>query len=518
MSANNSNAMTSTAGPAALTGWALAAGIAVLAMANFMAVLDMTIVNVAVPHIAGSMAVSVNEGTWAITSYSIAEAVMVPLTGWLAQRFGPIRVFTTAALGFGACSLLCGLSVNMPMLVTLRVLQGLMGGPLMPMSQTLLLRIAPPEKRNMALGLWTMTTILGPIAGPIVSGILSDSWGWPWAFYINVPIAVICSTLAWRMLSKFETKTMKRPIDFVGLGMLITWVGALQIVFDNGENDDWFQSNFIVGTALVAFVGFLAFLAWELTDEHPIVDLRIFRHRGFAIATVAMFFAFSSFMGMNVLIPLWLQTNMNYTATTAGQMMAFNGMVAVMVAPIAANLLSRVDPRAMMSLGLGILALDTFWRTTFDTDISFGGLIPAQMAMGIGMPLFFIPLMSLAMGSVRPEETASAAGLFNFLRTTAGAFATGVIVFAWRDSTVKSHVEIAGALNNAPKALAQLHAAGQSTQQALMSLDNIVQTQSVMLGTNQIFSVVAVILACVSAGIWLMPKPKSPARMKAGGH
>ena len=176
------------------------------------------------------------------------------------------------------------------------------------------------------------------------------------------------------MLAKFETPTVKRPIDFVGLGLLITWVGALQIVFDNGENYDWFQSNFIVDLPWSPLSASSCFLAWELTDEHPIVDLRIFRHRGFTIATVAMFFAFSSFMGSNVLIPLWLQTNMNYTATTAGQMMAFNGMVAVCVAPIAANLLSRVDPRLMMSLGLAIVALDTFWRTTFDTDITFRGL------------------------------------------------------------------------------------------------------------------------------------------------
>ena len=512
------DAMTSTAGPAPLSGFAFAAAIGVLAMANFMAVLDMTIVNVSVPHIAGSMAVSVNEGTWAITSYSIAEAVMVPLTGWLAQRFGPVRVFTTAALGFGICSLLCGLSVNMPMLVTLRILQGLMGGPLMPMSQTLLLRIAPPEKRNMALGLWTMTTILGPIAGPVLGGIFSDSWGWPWAFFINVPVAILCSTLAVRILAKYETPTVRRPIDYVGLGLLISWVGALQIVFDNGENYDWFQSSFIVTFALIAFVGFICFLAWELTDEHPIVDLRIFRHRGFMIATVAMFFAFSSFMGSNVLIPLWLQTNMAYTATTAGQMMAFNGLVAVCVAPIAANLIGKIDPRLMMSTGLAIVALDTFWRTSFNTDMTFWGLVPAQMLLGFGMPLFFIPLMSISMSSVLPEETASAAGLFGFLRTTAGAFATGVIVFAWRDATVQNHAQIAGAMNNTAGTLAQLHAAGQSTQQALMSVDNIVQTQSVMLGTNNIFAAVAVIVACVSAGIWLIPKPKKLARAGGGGH
>lgn len=505
-------------GPAPLQGALLWAGVATLAMANFMAVLDLTIVNVSVPHIAGSMAVSVNEGTWAITSYAVAEAIMVPLTGWLAQRFGPVRVFSTAALLFGACSMLCGLSTTLPMLVTVRVLQGLAGGPLMPMSQTLLLRIAPPEKRNMALGLWTMTTILGPIAGPVLGGLFSDTLGWPWAFYINVPIAVICTTLVLRTLSQFETPTVKKPIDYVGLALLIVWVGALQIMLDNGENDDWFASSFIVTLAVIALVGFISFLAWELTDEHPIVDLRIFRYRSFALSAVALLFTFGSFMGSIVLIPLWLQTSMGYTATTAGQMMAFNGLVALFLAPIVANMIGKVDPRFLMSLGLGLVALDTFWRTTFNTDISFWGLVPAQMALGLGMPLFFLPMMSMSMGAVKPEETASAAGLINFLRTMAGAFATGVIVFAWRDSTAASHVDIAGSLNNAPKVLAQMQAAGQGHQQALMSLDGIVQTQSVMLGTNHVFSVVAVILACVSAGVWLMPKPKLAPMKMGGGH
>ena len=505
-------------GPAPLQGGLLWAGIATLAMANFMAVLDMTIVNVSVPHIAGSMAVSVSEGTWAITSYAVAEAVMVPLTGWLAERFGPVRVFSTAALAFGICSMLCGLATSLPMLVTVRVMQGLAGGPLMPMSQTLLLRIAPAEKRNMALGLWTMTTILGPIAGPVLGGLFSDTWGWPWAFYINVPIAVICTTLVLRTLSQFETPTVKKPIDYVGLALLIIWVGALQIMLDNGENDDWFASNFIVTLSIIALVGFISFLAWELTDEHPIVDLRIFRYRSFALSAVALLFTFGSFMGSIVLIPLWLQTSMGYTATTAGQMMAWNGLVALFLAPIVANMIGKVDPRFLMSLGLGLVALDTFWRTTFNTDISFWGLVPAQMALGLGMPLFFLPMMSMSMGAVKPEETASAAGLINFLRTMAGAFATGVIVFAWRDSTAAGHVDIAGSLNNASKTLAQMHAAGQSHQQALMSLDSIIQTQAVMLGTNQVFGVVAIILACVSAGVWLMPKPKLAPMKMGGGH
>ena len=233
-------------------------GIVVLAMANFMAVLDLTIVNISIPHIAGSLAISPTEGTWAITSYAVAEAIMVPLTGWLAARFGPVRVFMTATIGFGIFSLLCGFSQSLPMLITARVLQGIMGGPLMPMSQTLLLRIAPPERRNLALGLWTMTTILGPIAGPLVSGLLADSWGWPWSFFVNVPVAVLCSTLAWRILTKFETKTVRKKIDFVGLALMITFIGALQIMMDNGENDDWFGSSFIVTLGIIALIGFLA--------------------------------------------------------------------------------------------------------------------------------------------------------------------------------------------------------------------------------------------------------------------
>jgi DHA2 family multidrug resistance protein len=386
-----------------LGGIALVVAILVLAMANFMSVLDMTIVNVAIPHIAGSLAISTTEGTWAITSYAVAEAIMVPLTGWLASRFGAVRVFTIAALGFGLFSFLCGLSTSLPFLVMCRVMQGVMGGPLMPMSQTLLLRVAPPKYRNLSLGLWTMTTILAPVAGPLVSGVFSDSIGWPWAFYINVPIAITCATLAWRLLTKFDGVRVRNPMDYVGLSLLIVWVGALQIMLDNGEDLDWFASNFIVTLAVVALLGFISFVIWEFTAEHPIVDLRVFRHRGFAVCAAAMLLTFGSFMGSIVLIPLWLQTNMGYTATSSGEIMAFNGVLGVIMAPVAAIMISRVDPRAIMSTGLLIIAADTLYRTTFNNDMTFGQLVPAQLAMGLGMPLFFVPMMSLAMRTRFPQ-------------------------------------------------------------------------------------------------------------------
>jgi len=501
-----------------LGGIALVVAILVLAMANFMSVLDMTIVNVAIPHIAGSLAISTTEGTWAITSYAVAEAIMVPLTGWLAARFGAVRVFTIAALGFGVFSFLCGLSTSLPFLVMCRVMQGVMGGPLMPMSQTLLLRVAPPKHRNLALGLWTMTTILAPVAGPLVSGVFSDSIGWPWAFYINVPIAITCAMLAWRLLTKFDGVRVRNPMDYVGLSLLVVWVGALQIMLDNGEDLDWFGSNFIVTLAIIALLGFLSFVIWEFTAEHPIVDLRVFRHRGFAVCAAAMLLTFGSFMGSIVLIPLWLQTNMGYTATSSGEVMAFNGLLGVVMAPIAAMMLSRVDPRAIMSTGLLIVAADTLYRTTFNTDVTFGQLIPVQLALGLGMPLFFVPMMSLAMGSVKPSETASASGLINFLRTMSGAFATAIITFAWHNSATGSRVDLSGVLNDPQGVLAKIRATGQSAQQAVQSLDNMVQTQSVMLATNHIFQFVGVIVLVTAAGIWLMPKPSGPVSMSMEGH
>jgi MFS transporter, DHA2 family, multidrug resistance protein len=496
----------------------LAVTIGVLALANFMAVLDMTIVNVAVPHIAGSLAVAPNEGTWAITSYSVAEAIMVPLTGWLAQRFGAVRVLVVAALGFGLFSALCGLSQNLGMLVVARVLQGFCGGPLMPMSQTLLMRVAPKRHVNMALGLWTMTTIMAPIAGPILGGSITDGVGWPWAFYINVPIAIVCAFFAWRLLGSRETKITKVPVDYVGFGLLALWVGALQIMLDNGQDKDWFSSPFILGLAILAGIGFLAFLIWELTDDHPIVDLRVYRNRSFAIASVAMAFVFGSFFATIVLIPLWLQQNMGYTATWAGYVVAFNGVLGIFVAPTAAMLISRVDPRALMSLGLSIIAATTLYRITFAQNITFAQLIPPQIAFGVGMPMFFVPLMSISMSSVPPSQTATAAGLVNFLRSMSGAFATAIVTSGWSNATIRDHDLLSGRVNQPAQVLAKLGGSPLHMTSALQKLENMVESQSVMLATNQMFLILAVVLGCVAAGVWLLPKPKGPVRMPAGGH
>jgi DHA2 family multidrug resistance protein len=327
-------AVTARAEPPPLVGRSLAVAGFLLAIGNFMVVLDMTVANVSVPTIAGGMAVSPSEGTWVITSYSVAEAIMVPLTGWLAGRFGPIKVFVVGMAGFSVCSFLCGFAPSLGLLIVFRVMQGLCGGPIMPMSQTLMMQVFPPARRGQAMGIWSMTTVVAPIVGPILGGVLSDTVGWPWIFYVNVPVGVVCSFLVWQTLGARETATERRPIDYVGLGLLILFVGALQVMLDKGHDLDWFASPTIVALAIIAALAFASFLIWELTDANPIVDLRIFRYRGFTGAVITIALTFGAFFASVVLVPLWLQTNMGYTATWSGFVTAWGGVMAVALSPI----------------------------------------------------------------------------------------------------------------------------------------------------------------------------------------
>ena len=496
-----------------MEGGSLAAAIFVLSLATFVSILDTTIVNVAIPHIAGAFAASPHEGTWAITSYAVAEAFTVPLSGWLASRFGVVRMFLFAVIGFMIFSAACGLATSLQMLVIFRVLQGLAGGPLMPMAQTLILRIAPPAKVEMAMGLWMMTTILAPIAGPILGGTLADTVGWRWAFYINIPVCIFCGIAAWRLLRTRETQIVKQPIDYVGMILLAVWVGALQIMLDNGENYDWFSSSFILTLFAIAVIGFVVFVIWEMTDCAPVVDLRVFRHRTFTVCALAMTLTFGAFFASIVLLPLWLQINMGYTATLSGYILAFQAILGIVVAPIAAGMMSKIDPRLMMSSGLAILAAVIFWRTGFATNIGFNQMILPQLAMGLGIPLFFVPLMTLSMAAVKPSETASASGLINFLRTIPSAIATALVVSAWNTATRETRVDVVGNLRHSQDVLAGIQSSGHSHAEAVRVLDAMVQQQSLMLSTNHMSLVLSVIIAIAAVGIWLIPRPKAPSKV-----
>ena len=504
--------------PKPLTGSRLMLAGFVLALSNFMVVLDTTIANVSVPHIAGSLAIAPSQGVWVITSYAVAEAITVPLTGWIAQRFGAVRSFVFALAGFAFFSALCGMSSTLTMLVVCRIGQGLCGGPLMPLTQTLLLRIFPPEKRPQAMGMWAMTTIVAPIVGPILGGWISDNWSWPWVFFINLPVAAICIFSTWRMLSPAETPIEKKSIDTVGLTLLVLWVGALQLMLELGREHDWFASTLITGLAVFAGLGFAVFLAWELTEEHPVVDLRVLRHRGFTMSVVALSFCFATFFASIVILPQWLQSSMGYSATQAGYVMAFNGVFALVLAPVVARLVTKVDPRLLVSAGILWIAGTSLLRTHWTTESTFWTLALPQLLQGIGMPFFFVPLTTLALGAVEPRETASAAGLMSFLRTVAAAFGTSVATTYWDNQARAERSLLAGALNAPEAAMARLQAAGFSREQARAMIERMVDQQSVMLATNHIFLIAAGFFALAALIIWFVPKPPPGSNPMGAAH
>jgi MFS transporter, DHA2 family, multidrug resistance protein len=491
-----------------------------LASANFMAVLDMTIANVSVPSIAGGLGISSSQGTWIITSYSVAEAVIVPLTGWLAGRFGAVRVFTTTMAMFGAFSALCGLSGSLGMLVAARVMQGLSGGTLMPLSQTLLLRIFPKERAPAAMALWAMTTLVAPVLGPILGGWICDNFSWPFIFFINVPITVLCSPVAARMLRRFEQALVRAPIDKLGLVALVVFVSALQIMLDLGKDDDWFASGEICVLAAVAVIGFAVFLVWELTESNPIVDLRVFRHRGFVSAVVTLSLGYGSMFGANVLTPLWLQSYMGYTSTWAGMTTAWSGVCAVLMAPVVGLLMARkLDARRIVFVGLAWIAVVMFLRTTLTSGVTYWQIATPLIFMGMGLPLFFVPLTALSLGSVEERETVSAAGLQNFFRTMSGAVTTSLVTTLWEDKTTYMHAELSGLADRQGDLAQSMSATGASPEAVVAMLDKLVQSQSVMIATNQMMFLVALAFAIAAAVIWLAPKPARTVDLaQAGGH
>ena len=488
----------------------------VLAFTNFMVVLDTTIANVSVAHIAGGLGISSSEGTWVITSYAVAEAICVPLTGWLARRFGTVRVFALGMAGFGVFSLLCGMAWSLGSLVAFRIGQGLCGGPLMPISQTLLLSIFPKEKHAQATGIWAMTTIVAPILGPILGGTISDNWGWHWIFFINIPIAIICATGAVVLLRKAETKVEKAPIDTIGLMLLVLWVGALQLMLDLGREHDWFGNNFIVSLAVIAAIGFSFFVAWEWFEKDPAVNLKVFRYRGFTVSVIALVFAYGTFFASLVVIPQWLQGALGYTATWAGYATAFNGVAAVMMAPVVAKLSEKVDPRLLVSFGvlwLGATSLiRVFWWTS---DADFWTLALPQLIQGAGMPFFFVPLTSLALGAVEESEVASAAGVMNFLRTMSGAVATAIATTVWYDGAQATRAELSGVLNGAQQTMQSLQMHGYTVEQSRQVVSNLVDGQATALATGSIFTTAAIVFAAAASIVWLAPRPKHAV---AAGH
>ena len=418
-------------GPPPLKGAALAFTAIAIATGTFMQVLDTSIANVAIPTISGNLGVSPDQGTWVITFFAMANGVSVPISGWLMVRFGPVRTFIASVVLFTIASFLCGMAWNMPSLIAFRLLQGGVSGPMIPGSLALLRGIFPPKQATMASAVWSMTTMAAPVCGPILGGYISDNMSWSWIFFINVPVGLFCAFACARGLKGRDAPGRKMPVDGVGLGLLIVWVAALQVMLDQGKDADWFSSPAIVVLALTAGVGFIAWLIWELTEKHPIVDLSAFRSRNFAAGVAAFCLGYGAFFSNTVLLPLWLQTQLGFIATWAGLVLAPAGVVAVIMSPISARLLGRLDTRISATVALALFAAASFMRAGLTPDADFAALALPMWVQGAAMGFFFTALITLSLGEIPPERIPAATSLLNFARITAGGFAASLVTTLW---------------------------------------------------------------------------------------
>ena len=503
-----------------LTGSQLVLGTIALSLATFMNVLDTSIANVSIPAISGDLGVSPTQGTWVITSFAVANAISVPLTGWLTQRFGQVRLFTASILLFVIASWLCGLAPNIGMLIAFRVLQGFVAGPMIPLSQTLLLASYPAAKAGTAMAMWAMTVLVAPVAGPLLGGWITDNISWPWIFYINIPVGLFAAGLTWSIYHKRDPGPRRVPLDYVGLALLVLFVGAMQIMIDKGKELDWFSSGQIITLAVVATVSFLFFLAWELTEKHPIVDLRLFARRNFVTGTVSLSIAYGLFFGNVVLLPLWLQQYMGYTATWAGLATAPVGILAIILSPWVGKNVSKIDPRKLATVAFVGFGTILWMRSNFNAQADFGTILVPTVLQGAAMAFFFVPLQAIVFSGLTPDKLPSAAGLSNFVRITAGAIGTSLFTTLWENRAILHHAQISETFNAtngaASQTMSQLIASGMSNDQALASINRIVDQQAYTMAVTDVFYMSSVLFFVLIAVIWLA-KPKPGAAAGGGG-
>ena len=495
-----------------LQGKTRALGTLALGAATFMTVLDTSIANVSLPAIAGDLGVSPTQGTWVITSFAVANAIAVPLTGWVTQRVGQVRLFVISVLLFSISSWLCGMAPNMGLLIAFRVLQGFVAGPMIPLSQTLLLASYPRAKSGLALAIFSIITLVAPVTGPMLGGWITDNISWSWIFYINVPVGLVAAAATWSIFHKRESEIHRLPVDAIGLALLVIWVGAMQIMLDKGKELDWFSSPVIVSLGVVAIIGFVIFLIWELTEQHPVVDLSLFKRRNYAAGTLAISVGYGMFFGNVVILPLWLQQYMGYTAEDAGMLMAPVGLLAIPLAPVVGLTIGRFDPRRYATFSFLVFALVFWMRSHFTIETDFRTLMTPTIIQGIATATFFIPLLTIALSGLPPWRMAAASSLMNFTRITCGAIGTSISTTMWEDRSDMHHAHLAETLHNASapftQTVQQLQAGGMSHEQALSLVNNLVTQQAFMISAQEVFYGSAMLSLSLIALVWLAKRPQ----------
>ena len=486
---------------------------------TIMEIVDTSVANVALPHMQGSLNAGTDEVTWVLTSYLVSNAIILPMTGWLARLFGRKRFLITCIALFTLSSFLCGAAPNLGTLIFFRVLQGAAGGALIPTSQAILMETFPPYEQGMAMAIFGVGAMFGPIVGPALGGWITDNLNWRWIFYINIPIGIIAVTMAKCFI--FDPSYLKRgkmSIDYWGLGLLTIGLGALQVVLDKGQQDDWFNSSFIILFAVISFVSLALLVYVELNHEHPIVNLRLFRNLSFSAGNFIMFMVGFCLYSSIMLIPLFLQTLMGYDATLAGMVLAPGGVATLVTMPFVGAYIQRGDGRKVVFLGLLIGALSMFIMQRFTLEASYWDFVWPRVVLGVGLAMIFVPLTTVTLSSIAREEMGNATGMFNLLRNIGGS--VGIAIAATLIARLSQFYQnsLAGHVNpyNFPvqEKLAALKTAAMvrgvdgatADKVSLAALYGMVQRQAGLQAYNRIFWIVGIVFLAIIPLLLLLKK------------
>lgn len=500
-------------------------------LATFLEVLDSTVVNVSLPHIAGNLGATIDESTWVVTSYLVSNAVILPATGWFSQLFGRKRFLMVCVAAFAFSSLLCGLSTSLSALVVFRILQGIGGGALQPISQAILLETFPVRKRGMGMAIFGVGVVFAPIIGPTLGGWITDNYTWRWIFFINLPI----SALALVMIQTYvvDPPYLKRgvsQIDYIGLGLLAVGIGALQLMLDNGQKNDWFQTPWITQTALVALFGLVALVLWEMHTKHPIIDMKVFLIKNFTPGVILIFALGIALYGSMVLLPVFLQTLLGYSATQSGIAMSPGGIGTLIFMPIVGALVAKRDPRLLIAIGLVLLGLSLLLMSHYNLDIGIMNVVWPRILMGIGLAFLFVPITTASFAFAPREQTGTATGVFNLLRNIGGSVGIAFVntVLAQREQFHQARLVENASLYNPnfqqwmQNTIQYLVSKGQSVavaqKAAIGTAYRLVQQQAAALSFVDCFWLLGVTMFLMIPIVFIMKKPPRHQGPVSMGH